>query len=64
MIYGVTFKGISMFSVARNSLFCECLISRHGKKREAIVQEQECVRVLVQWPEDGLYFSSKSVARL
>ena len=53
-----------MFSVSRNSVFCECLLSGHGKKREASVQEQECVRDLVQWPEDGLYFSSKLIAKL
>ena len=64
MWYGVTHKAMSMFSVTQNSLFCECLLSGHDKKCEAILQEHECIRVLVQWPENDLYLRSKLIARL
>jgi len=39
-------------------------IIRPWQKSEAIVQEREFIRVLVQWPEDDLYFRSKLIARL
>jgi len=52
---------MSMFSVTQNALFCECLLSGHDKKCEAIVQERECIRVLLQWPEDDLYLRSKLI---